>query len=741
MQHALLALAILSAAPTLALDEAPFAVAVPYALTVPTVHNDSGALLLVDQREVHLPGAPALQLVFSDLDLSPGSMLVVSSLADGHVQILDGGEIAKWKDRSAHFNGDALLLELYVAPGGRASYGLRELLRGLEHADDTICLTIDDRVPSFDNRATRVLSSSGTSACSGWLGPNNCGFTAGHCSSSYTFTAEFNVPASSASGALQHPAPIDQFPIDHAGVQFVNGGTGNDWGVFTIQPNALGELPYTKFGHYTLGFFTAAVGATTRITGYGSTSVPTTNQIQQTHTGPYMGTNGTSITYQVDTTGGNSGSVVIHEPTGQAIGIHTHGGCSSGGGANSGTTTLNAGFQAAYATTCEPAVPVAEFGASATNVVAGTQVQFSDLSTGGPTAWAWDFDGNGTIDATTKNPAFVYTTPGTFSVALTVGNALGSDVETKPAYVTVNPVQPVAPPYTQNFQGGLPGGGEWSFSSFGPGAITAGSSGTASPGSGSPSLAMASAQSSALSTNQAALHLDLTGVVQATLSFWFKEAADEDNPEDGVFLVAGGNLVQVSAFTGANANWTQRTLDLDALAAQHGVPLDANVTLVFQQRDDNPLGTDGILIDDVAVNVQQMLFGAPTTLSVAAGGTQSLALDAGTALRFRLYLLLGTTSGTAPGTPLGALTLPLNADAYTNFTATAPNSALLSNSLKFLDTNGKGSAAFHLPAGAPASLIGLTAHHAYVVFDLKADLSGTGALLVASNAFPVQFVP
>jgi hypothetical protein len=35
--------------------------------------------------------------------------------------------------------------------------------------------------------------------------------------------------------------------------------------------------------------------------------------------------------------GGNSGSPVVHEETGLAIGIHTHGGCSNSGGANSGT--------------------------------------------------------------------------------------------------------------------------------------------------------------------------------------------------------------------------------------------------------------------------------------------------------------------------------------------------------------------------------------------------------------------
>lgn len=37
------------------------------------------------------------------------------------------------------------------------------------------------------------------------------------------------------------------------------------------------------------------------------------------------------------TQGGNSGSPVIHEETGHAIGIHTHGGCSATGGSNTGT--------------------------------------------------------------------------------------------------------------------------------------------------------------------------------------------------------------------------------------------------------------------------------------------------------------------------------------------------------------------------------------------------------------------
>ena len=42
--------------------------------------------------------------------------------------------------------------------------------------------------------------------------------------------------------------------------------------------------------------------------------------------------------------GGNSGSPVIHEETGHAVGVHTHGGCSSGG--NHGTRVDRSDFAA-----------------------------------------------------------------------------------------------------------------------------------------------------------------------------------------------------------------------------------------------------------------------------------------------------------------------------------------------------------------------------------------------------------
>ena len=51
--------------------------------------------------------------------------------------------------------------------------------------------------------------------------------------------------------------------------------------------------------------------------------------------------------YVTDTEGGNSGSPVIDGLTNNAVGVHTHGGCTSSGGNNNGTSTFHAAFWAA----------------------------------------------------------------------------------------------------------------------------------------------------------------------------------------------------------------------------------------------------------------------------------------------------------------------------------------------------------------------------------------------------------
>jgi PKD repeat protein len=84
------------------------------------------------------------------------------------------------------------------------------------------------------------------------------------------------------------------------------------------------------------------------------------------------------------------------------------------------------------------APPTADFAASPTRVPVNTAIQFTDLSLGTISSWAWDFDNNGSTDSTEQNPSYTYSTSGTYTVALTVTGPGGTDGETKIDYIYVS---------------------------------------------------------------------------------------------------------------------------------------------------------------------------------------------------------------------------------------------------------------------------------------------------------------
>lgn len=124
------------------------------------------------------------------------------------------------------------------------------------------------------------------------------------------------------------------------------------------------------------------------------------------------------------------------------------------------------------------------------------------------------------------------------------------------------------------------------------------------------------------------------------------------------------------------------------------------------------------------------------TVSAGAGGRIDFALRAGTGHAGRIYLVLGSFSGTTPGLQFGAVHLPLNQDLWFMLSAGAANSAVLVNTLGLLDAAGVGSAALQVPPGLSTALIGSTLHHAFLVYDLAA-----AQFTLASNAVPLRLVP
>ncbi|MDD3136155.1 MAG: pectinesterase family protein, partial [Methanoregula sp.] len=87
--------------------------------------------------------------------------------------------------------------------------------------------------------------------------------------------------------------------------------------------------------------------------------------------------------------------------------------------------------------------PVASFTATPQSGTAPLKVQFTDTSSNSPTSWQWDFNNDGTVDATTQNASYTYITPGTYTVKLTATNNDGSDDEVKTSLITVTGTKPI----------------------------------------------------------------------------------------------------------------------------------------------------------------------------------------------------------------------------------------------------------------------------------------------------------
>jgi PKD repeat protein len=98
--------------------------------------------------------------------------------------------------------------------------------------------------------------------------------------------------------------------------------------------------------------------------------------------------------------------------------------------------------KASFISVSAPEPPVANFSADTALGPAPLMVNFSDLSTGNPTSWQWDFgDGSG---STAQNPAHEYTTPGLKTVTLDVSNVVSSDQLVRSDYINVTIPPPVS---------------------------------------------------------------------------------------------------------------------------------------------------------------------------------------------------------------------------------------------------------------------------------------------------------
>jgi hypothetical protein len=195
-------------------------------------------------------------------------------------------------------------------------------------------------------------------------------------------------------------------------------------------------------------------------------------------------------------------------------------------------------------------------------------------------------------------------------------------------------------------------------------------------------------------------------------------------PHEGAVYVVAGSSGQIS---GGPLNHAAMVASLNRLGS---LVLDVD----GDRLDASFLDSTGAIGDRFTLIKGTTLTRDEARLSVAAGGTSNLRLDAGTAQADNFYFVLGSL-GTTPGIQLGAIHIPLNVDPWFELTLAQHNSPVFRNSLGTLDANGKGQSAIVLPQNSLADLIGLSVYHAYVVLDQDFLWQ------MASNPVKITFVP
>jgi V8-like Glu-specific endopeptidase len=354
-------------------DDRPLAPPVAFSRDSGPLANPSDRQRSIHTEIVRMPTAEWLRVYFGAVKLGRGSVLRITSTKDGEVQLLDAETLAIWSNTSAYFNGDTITIEMLGGPETQENHLIIERLAygSSEPGPNTLC-GADDRVPTSEDWSGRVLPNGCTGAV--WS-DTSCILGAGHCFDQPTDAQviEFRVPLNDAQCEWQHPPVSDQFPILTR--QYSDLGAGNDWAVATVGPNDLLQKPVDRYGEFRpISHGIPTTEAPVEVTGYGVAAECELNQVQQTSEGNLTGVTANAVQHNADTTGGNSGSAIVHD--GEIIAVHTHGGCPS----NQGTRVDRFTFASARVEVCVGTTGFVKLDRSAYRCAAQVGIEVQDSS-------------------------------------------------------------------------------------------------------------------------------------------------------------------------------------------------------------------------------------------------------------------------------------------------------------------------------------------------------------------------
>jgi V8-like Glu-specific endopeptidase len=307
-----------------------------------------------------VPGARWLRLRFLPVDLPVGARVRFVAEADGASVVFERDSWRRFQYATPYWNGAGVTIEVDAPAGADVVLRAIDVIAGFAAtaAADSVC-GVDDRTPATTSAVARVLDAQFLTVCSGALvRADDLLLTAGHCAAFGSgLVAQFDPPPSLADGTLQHPPPERQYAVDWTTANWQAFAPGEDWALMKLFPNPVtGQSASAVHGFLPLAATPPPAGVVVRVTGYGA-DAGADDHARQSDAGPLTlvgGATGAEVRYAVDTAPGSSGSPVVHEATGQVIGVHVADGCAFGG-SNLGTSIAAPALQLHLATSA--AVP------------------------------------------------------------------------------------------------------------------------------------------------------------------------------------------------------------------------------------------------------------------------------------------------------------------------------------------------------------------------------------------------
>ncbi len=131
---------------------------------------------------------------------------------------------------------------------------------------------------------------------------------------------------------------------------------------------------------------------------------------------------------------------------------------------------------------------------------------------------------------------------------------------------------------------------------------------TATAHTGTMWLGMDNSPGGTFLTTESWMGLDLNGITNQRLQFWWSEWNEETHPEDGVYISDNGGVsftkvLDLNGPSYTDLQWYQFDMSLDSINTVHGLSFTSTYVVKFQQHDNYYFagGNDGFLIDDISV--------------------------------------------------------------------------------------------------------------------------------------------